>query len=80
MAHLLGLVNFVDLFITKLLRTAKKMGIRSVAVYSEADARSVHVRLADEAYAIGPAASQLSYLDFNKILNVAKASGAQVTL
>ena len=53
------------------------MGIRSVAVYSEADARSVHVRLADEAYAIGPAASQLSYLDFNKILNVAKTSGAQ---
>lgn len=53
------------------------MGIRSVAVYSEADARSIHVRLADEAYAIGPAASQLSYLDFNKILNVAKNSGAQ---
>ena len=53
------------------------MGIRSVAVYSEADARSIHVRDADEAYAIGPAASQLSYLDYNKILSVAKSSGAQ---
>jgi len=61
----------------RVIRTAKKMGIRSVAVYSEADARSIHVRLADEAYAIGPAASQLSYLDFHKILNVAKDSGAQ---
>ena len=61
----------------RVIRTAKKMGIRSVAVYSEADAQSVHVRLADEAYAIGPAASQLSYLDFNKILHVAQQSGAQ---
>jgi len=61
----------------RVIRTARKMGIRSVAVFSEADARSVHVNMADEAYAIGPAASQLSYLDFTKILNVAKLSGAQ---
>jgi 3-methylcrotonyl-CoA carboxylase alpha subunit len=60
------------------MRTAKDLGIKTVAVYSEADANAQHVKLADEAYLIGPAASALSYLDTDKILSVAKTSGAQV--
>ncbi|XP_053315202.1 methylcrotonoyl-CoA carboxylase subunit alpha, mitochondrial [Spea bombifrons] len=61
----------------RVMRTAKKMGVQSVAVYSEADRDSMHVSLADEAYLIGPAASQQSYLAMDKILQVAKVSGAQ---
>ncbi|CAJ0934110.1 unnamed protein product [Ranitomeya imitator] len=61
----------------RVMRTAKKMGVQSVAVYSEADRQSMHVSLADEAYLIGPAASQQSYLAMDKIMHVAKASGAQ---
>ncbi|XP_029471700.1 methylcrotonoyl-CoA carboxylase subunit alpha, mitochondrial isoform X2 [Rhinatrema bivittatum] len=59
------------------MRTAKKMGVQSVAVYSEADKNSMHVAMADEAYFIGPAASQQSYLDMDKIIQVAKISSAQ---
>lgn len=61
----------------RVIRTARKMGIRSVAVYSEADRNSMHVAMADEAYHIGPAASQLSYLQHRKILQIAKTTGAQ---
>lgn len=61
----------------RVMRTAKKMGVQSVAVYSEADENSMHVSLADEAYLIGPAASQQSYLAMDKIIQVAKRSGAQ---
>ncbi|XP_072264262.1 methylcrotonoyl-CoA carboxylase subunit alpha, mitochondrial [Pyxicephalus adspersus] len=61
----------------RVMRTAKKMGVQSVAVYSEADRDSMHVSLADEAYHIGPAASQQSYLAMDKIMRVAKSSGAQ---
>ncbi|XP_046892809.1 methylcrotonoyl-CoA carboxylase subunit alpha, mitochondrial [Hypomesus transpacificus] len=60
----------------RVMRTAKKMGVRSVAVYSEADRHSMHVAMADEAYHIGPAASQQSYLSMEKVLEVAKASGS----
>lgn len=60
-----------------MMRTAKKMGVRSVAVYSEADRNSMHVDMADEAYSIGPAPSQQSYLSMEKIINVAKVSAAQ---
>jgi 3-methylcrotonyl-CoA carboxylase alpha subunit len=63
----------------RVMRTAKDLGIKTVAVYSEADANAQHVKLADEAYLIGPAASALSYLDTEKILSVAKHSGAQVS-
>ena len=52
------------------------MGIRCVAVYSEADANSMHVAMADEAYCIGPAASVESHLRGDKIFDVAKQSGA----
>jgi len=58
-------------------RTARRLGIATVAVYSEADANAMHVSLCDEAYLIGPAAAKESYLRGDKILQVAKASGAQ---
>uniref|UniRef100_A0A672II22 Methylcrotonoyl-CoA carboxylase subunit alpha, mitochondrial n=1 Tax=Salarias fasciatus TaxID=181472 RepID=A0A672II22_SALFA len=58
------------------MRTAKKMGVRSVAVYSDADRHSMHVAMADEAYHIGPAPSQQSYLSMEKVLEVAKRSGS----
>ncbi|XP_065530558.1 methylcrotonoyl-CoA carboxylase subunit alpha, mitochondrial isoform X3 [Lathamus discolor] len=61
----------------RVMRTAKKMGVKSVAVYSEADRNSMHVAMADEAYCIGPAPSQQSYLASEKIMQVAKASAAQ---
>ncbi len=52
-------------------KTAKKMGIATVAVYSEADANAMHVKACDEAYLIGPAAATDSYLRADKILEVA---------
>lgn len=61
----------------RIVRTAKRCGIRTVAVYSEADRNSLHTKVADEAYCIGPAASQKSYLRGEKILEVAKSVGAQ---
>ncbi|XP_023592594.1 methylcrotonoyl-CoA carboxylase subunit alpha, mitochondrial isoform X1 [Trichechus manatus latirostris] len=61
----------------RVMRTARKMGIQSVAVYSEADRNSIHVDMADEAYCIGPAPSQQSYLAMEKIIQVAKVSAAQ---
>uniref|UniRef100_A0A8C4R8P6 Methylcrotonyl-CoA carboxylase subunit n=1 Tax=Eptatretus burgeri TaxID=7764 RepID=A0A8C4R8P6_EPTBU len=61
----------------RVMQTAKRMGIRSVAVYSDADASSMHVSMADEAYRIGPAPAQQSYLDMQSILGVATRSGAQ---
>uniref|UniRef100_A0AAQ4QUI8 Methylcrotonyl-CoA carboxylase subunit n=1 Tax=Gasterosteus aculeatus aculeatus TaxID=481459 RepID=A0AAQ4QUI8_GASAC len=60
----------------RVMRTAKKMGVRSVAVYSDADRDSMHVAMADEAYHIGPAPSQQSYLSMEKVLEVAKMSGS----
>uniref|UniRef100_A0AAQ5YN26 Methylcrotonoyl-CoA carboxylase subunit alpha, mitochondrial n=1 Tax=Amphiprion ocellaris TaxID=80972 RepID=A0AAQ5YN26_AMPOC len=60
----------------RVMRTAKKMGVRSVAVYSEADRHSMHVAMADEAYHIGPPPSQQSYLSMEKVLEVAKKSGS----
>ena len=58
-------------------KTAKKMGIATVAVYSEVDANAMHVKACDEAYLIGPAAATDSYLRADKILEVAKLSGAE---
>jgi acetyl-CoA carboxylase biotin carboxylase subunit len=57
-------------------RACREMGIASVAVYSEVDRASLHVRKADEAYPIGPAEAVNSYLRMDKILEVAKRSGA----
>lgn len=61
----------------RIIRTLKKMGIRSVAVYSEADAHSLHVQLADEAVCIGAAPAAESYLRGERILEVARETGAQ---
>lgn len=61
----------------RVFRSARKLGIRSVAVFSDADRKAMHVTMADEAYHIGPAASQESYLRQDRILEVAKRSGAQ---
>ncbi|HEY4788554.1 MAG TPA: biotin carboxylase N-terminal domain-containing protein, partial [Bacteroidales bacterium] len=60
----------------RIMRSCREMGIRSVAVYSEADRGSMHVRYADEAYPIGPSPSSESYLKMEKIIEVAKLSGA----
>lgn len=59
------------------MRTAKKLGVKTVAVYSEADKDAMHVRMADEAYHIGPAASKESYLRMDKIIDICKKTGAQ---
>ena len=61
----------------RVIATCRRLGIRTVAVYSEADAGARHVRLADEAYCVGPAASRESYLRVERILEVARDSGAQ---
>ncbi|NNH78273.1 urea carboxylase [Acinetobacter sp. ANC 5380] len=61
----------------RVIRSLKKLGIQSVAVYSEADRDSLHVTLADEAVYIGDAPASQSYLNVNKILEVAKQTGAQ---
>lgn len=60
----------------RIIRTARRMGIATVAVHSDADARAPHVLLADEAVAIGPAPARESYLVAEKILGAAKATGA----
>ena len=61
----------------RVIKTARGMGIATVAVYSEADANARHVRLADEAVLIGPAAARESYLVADRILEVAKRTGAE---
>jgi propionyl-CoA carboxylase alpha chain len=61
----------------RVIATAQKMGIQTVAVYSEADKEARHVQLADEALLIGPAASRESYLVADKIIAAAKSTGAQ---
>jgi 3-methylcrotonyl-CoA carboxylase alpha subunit len=60
----------------RVIRTARRMGLRTVAVYSDADRAALHVKLADEAYRIGPAAAVQSYLSPDNILAVARATGA----
>ncbi|MEI6161403.1 MAG: biotin carboxylase N-terminal domain-containing protein, partial [Roseococcus sp.] len=61
----------------RIIRTARRMGITTIAVFSEADSKALHVREADEAYAIGPAPAAQSYLRGDVILEVARRSGAQ---
>ncbi|WP_313950252.1 acetyl/propionyl/methylcrotonyl-CoA carboxylase subunit alpha [Accumulibacter sp.] len=61
----------------RVIKTARRMGVRTVAVYSEADANARHVRLADEAVCIGPAAARESYLVGERILDAARRTGAQ---
>ncbi|MCF8466293.1 MAG: acetyl-CoA carboxylase biotin carboxylase subunit [Sneathiella sp.] len=61
----------------RVMKTAQSLGYRTIAVYSEADAAALHVRMADEAVLIGPAPVQQSYLDMNKILQAAAETGAE---
>src|ERR1700693_3230985 len=59
----------------RIVRACREMGIPSVAVYSEADRAALHVRMAEEAYPIGPAPSRESYLRIDKIMDVARRAG-----
>ncbi len=61
----------------RIIKTARRMGIKTVAVYSDADAGGKHVRMADEAVRIGPAASAESYLKIDTIVEACKSTGAQ---
>ncbi|MFT7027069.1 MAG: propionyl-CoA carboxylase alpha chain, partial [Paracoccaceae bacterium] len=60
----------------RVIKTAKKMGIKTVAVYSDADRDALHVRMADERVHIGPPAASESYIVMDKILAAVKSSGA----
>ncbi|KAG1690190.1 hypothetical protein DVH05_028264 [Phytophthora capsici] len=61
----------------RVLRSAQKLNIETVAVYSDADANSQHVKLATEAYRLGPAPASESYLNYHKILEICRQSGAE---
>ena len=61
----------------RVIRTARRLGIRTVAVYSDADAKALHVRMADAAVHIGPSSARDSYLVGEKIIDAAKATGAE---
>jgi 3-methylcrotonyl-CoA carboxylase alpha subunit len=61
----------------RIIRACKELGIKTVAVYSEADERAMHVRLADEAYLLGPAEATESYLNIERIADVIEESGAE---
>jgi 3-methylcrotonyl-CoA carboxylase alpha subunit len=61
----------------RIARTAKKLGLRSIAVYSDADAGALHTRICDEAHRLGPAAARDSYLAIDKLIEVAKRAGAE---
>src|SRR3990167_4169617 len=61
----------------RVIKTARKMGIKTVAVYSEADCDALHVEMADEAVCIGPPPSKESYLVMDKIIAACKATGAE---
>jgi len=61
----------------RIIRTCKKLGVRTVAVFSEPDLRSLHVSMADEAYGMGSGVASESYLNISKILKVARSSGVE---
>ena len=61
----------------RVMRTARRLGIRTIAVYSEADAGAAHAREADQAVLIGPAAAAESYLSVERVLQAARTTGAQ---
>jgi acetyl-CoA/propionyl-CoA carboxylase len=60
----------------RVIRACRELGIKSVAIYSDEDAQAMHVRLADEAYHVGPPSPRESYLNMEKIIDIAKKAGA----
>ena len=60
----------------RIIRACRKLGIRSVAVYSDADAGALHVRAADQAVPIGPAPARESYLSIERVVGAAREAGA----
>ena len=61
----------------RVIKTARKMGIKTVAVFSDADRHALHVQMADEAIHIGASPASQSYIDIEKVINAAKSSGAE---
>src|SRR5437868_1280307 len=61
----------------RIARTARRLGVRTVAVYSDADAHALHVELCDEAFRLGPPPARESYLNSEAIIRIAQQSGAQ---
>ncbi|MBS4009733.1 MAG: acetyl/propionyl-CoA carboxylase subunit alpha, partial [Roseovarius sp.] len=61
----------------RVIKTARKMGIATVAIYSDADRNALHVRMADEAVHIGPAPASESYIVIDKVMAAIKATGAE---
>ncbi|MBN1655074.1 MAG: acetyl-CoA carboxylase biotin carboxylase subunit [Deltaproteobacteria bacterium] len=76
MFHKLLIANRGEIAV-RIMRTCREMGIRSVAVYSEADRNAAHVRYADEAHCIGPSPAGQSYLSIDAIIEAATRSGAE---
>ena len=73
MFHKILIANRSEIAV-RLIRACRELGVRAVAVYSDADRAALHVRMADEAYHIGPAPSRESYLVAEKIIAVARAA------
>ena len=63
----------------RIIKTAKRMGVQTVALYSDADVNALHVNMADEAVNVGPAPSKDSYLQAEKIIQIALKVGADDT-
>src|SRR6202521_3637803 len=61
----------------RVIRAARALGLRTIAVYSDADRDALHVKLADEAHYIGPAPARASYLDVTRIIEVARKARAE---
>src|SRR4029078_830842 len=61
----------------RIIRTARKLGVRTIAVYSDADAKALHVRMADEAVRIGPSPARESYLRGDKTIAATRATDAE---
>ena len=76
MFHKILIANRGEIAI-RIIRACKELGIKTVAVYSQADSHSLHVKLADESVCIGPASSALSYLNINAIISAAELTDAE---